>query len=130
MVSVVLKLYADTSPGVLIGTLRNKNGVAQYYSAVDTWTSLNNIITSVAIYNLIREDRGDTYLTQDFFPTVMTNSLYNKLLDEKLKSSWFKRVNSIAPKIRTINTNVELGSYDKAQHMVNSLQTSLLSLLV
>ena len=120
----------STVTPTLLGTLRDNAGVAQYYSATGIWTDLNQIKNSVDIYNFLRVNKGEIYLTYDFVSTIKINSLNKVLLDNKLDSYWFKRVNILNPKLRTLETAVEFNKYDLAQHMINSVSNSLLSLLI
>lgn len=133
-VSVALKDHADSS-SVLQGTLRNNSGTAQYAlqdnpTLLAHWSDLDTIDTTIDIYNFIREDRDDDYETYEFFVDIKTQSLHKKLLDEKLDSVWFKRVNALSPKLRTMETSIEFERYDVAQHMVNAINKSLLLLLI
>jgi hypothetical protein len=134
MVSIVLKDHAD-SAAVLQGTLRNNTGTAQYAiqdnpTLLAHWSDLDDIDTTIDIYNFLREDRSDTYLSFDFVVTTKIHSLHKKLLDEKLEDMWFKRVNMLSPKMKTLEAAIDLENYDKAQHMINAVQGSLLSLLI
>ncbi len=133
--SVVLHEYPDNSPSLLEGTLRYNGGVAQYAiqdapTLSGHWSDLNTVDTTIDIYNFIREDRGDIYEAYDFVATVKINSLNKRLLDNKLDSGWYKRLNILSPKIRTMETAIEFKNYDKAQYMINAVNNSLLSLLI
>lgn len=134
LVSVVLRSHPDAAT-VLKGTLRNNAGVAQYAlqenpTEAAHWANLDTIDTSVAIYNFIRENRGEIYETYDFMVTVKTQSLHKKLLGSELSNTWFKKIDILSPKLRTLDTAVEFKKYDKAQHIINSINNSLLSLLI
>ena len=133
--SIILQAYPDNSPSVLQGTLRYNGSIVQYAlqdapTLPTHWEDLNIIDTTIDIYNFIREDRGDTYKSYDFVSTVKINSLNKRLLDNKLDSGWYKRLNILSPKLRTLETAIEFKNYDKAQYMINAVNSSLLSLLI
>jgi hypothetical protein len=116
--------------GAARGTLAYLVDAPKYCSATNTWTDLNVIDTSISIYNFIRVGlRTEEYLSYDFVSTVKINSLNKRLLDNKLDRDWFKQVNILAPKLRTIETAIEFGNYDKAQCMISAVNNSLLSLI-
>ena len=133
--SIALQAYPDNSAGVLQGTFRSSGSTVQY-ALIDSpinsgnWSNLDTIDSTIDIYNFMREDRGDTYLSYDFVPTVKINSLNKRLLDNKLDNGWFKRINILNPKLRTLETAIEFNEYDKAQYMINAVNNSLLSLLI
>lgn len=128
--SVALQTHADTGSGLPIGTLRDKTNVAQYSSATDTWVNLNVVDTTLPIYNITDTSRSEIYKTHNFVSTVKTESLYKKLLSNKLDNSWFKILNILSPKLRTLETAIEFKEYGKAQHMINAINNSLLLLLI
>lgn len=130
MYSLALRILPDIGSGVPIGTLRNNGGVIQYQSATDTWTNLTAIIKTIPIFNFMRVSGGDEYSYYDFVVTVKTNSMYKHLLDNKLGGDWFKRVNILNPKLRSLEMAIELQNYDKAQHIINAITTSLISITV
>ncbi len=134
LVSVALQNHSDNA-SVLKGTLRDYNNTAQYAlqnnpTLLSHWADLSAIDTSIDIYNFIREDRGDTYSSYDFMATVKTDTLYKKLLNTELTDIWFKKINVLSPKLRTLETAIEFKKYDVAQHIINAINNSLLSLLI
>jgi hypothetical protein len=126
--SVALDTISNGKP---IGTLAHNSGDPMYCSDIDTWTDLNSIDTTIDIYNFIRGGlRTEERLSYDFVSTVKINSLNKRLLDNKIEKDWFKQLNILSPKLRTLETAIELGNYDKAQHIINAVNNSLLSLLI
>ncbi len=128
--SVSLQTHSDIGSGAIIGTLRDKDDVAQYSSATDTWVNLDTIDTTLPIYNITDINRSEIYQTHNFVCTTKTESLYKKLLNNKLDNSWFKILNILSPKLRTLETAIEFEEYGKAQHMINAINNSLLLLLI
>ncbi len=139
--SVALIEYPDEfiptveQPILYQGTMRYYDGRAQYAiqdnpTELAHWRDLNDIDTTIDIYNFIREDRYDPYSSLDFMVTTKIHSLYKKLLDNKLDNNWFKKLNILSPKLRTLHTAVEFKNFDKAQHIINSVDNSLLTLLI
>ncbi len=134
LVSVALYTHADNA-SVLQGTLRYYNGTAQYAiqdnpSSLTDWADLNVIDTTIDIYNFIREDRNTTYKTYDFLVAVNIYTLYKQLLNNELTNTWFKKINILNPKLKTLETAIEFKKYDIAQHIINVVNYSLLSLLI
>ncbi len=134
LVSVGLPAHADVET-LPVGTLRYNSGDVEYAAVTPQtgpgdWSLLNVIDPDIAIYNFIRSSGGNTYDVFEFVSTVKTNTMYKKLLDNKLKNDWFKKLNILGPKLRTLTASVEHGSYDMAQHVINSVNNSLLSLLI
>lgn len=133
--SIHLQEYANDGSGVLKGTLRYGNNTAQYAEtnnpSAGDWKDLDTIDdTSIAIYNFMREDRNDNLESYDFMVTVKTLSLYKSLLENKLEGGWYKRINILNSKLRTLDSAIEFKHYDKAQHIINAISNSLLSLLI
>lgn len=133
---VSVGLPEHTFPTTLpAGTLRIHAGNAEYAKSSEQsgntdWELLNIINPIIPMYNFIRSDSGNAYDTFDFVVTVKTNTLYKKLLDNKLDSDWFIKMNTLDPKMRTLQTAVERDVYNLAQHMINSINNSLLALLI
>lgn len=125
-----VSLQALTDTGLPTGTLRHLGGVAQYLNSTPAWVNLDQIDTAIDIYNFMYAVRGDVYLSYDFVSTVKVNSLNKRLLDNKLDNGWFKRLNILNPKIRTLESAIEFNNYGNAQHMINAISNSLLSLLI
>jgi len=130
--SVALHNYDDTGSGVTVGTLRiNNAGTVQYCSATNVWSNLTAITSTIRIYNFVTDVlRPEVYQSYDFVSTVKINSLNNILLDNKLDSGCFKIINILNPKLCTLESAIEFKEFDKAQHMINSISNSLLSLLI
>ena len=136
LVSVGLPTHANNA-AVVAGTMRyNVAETRPEYAKVDNpvsasdWENLSVIDPEIPIYNFIRSDEGNTYDVFEFVVTVKTNTLYKKLLDNKLKGDWFVNLNVLGPKLRTMTAAIEHNSYDTAQHIINSINNSLLALLI
>jgi len=133
--SVVLPPLPTNSPAIFEGGFRHSNGTAQYANITGPsteyhWNDLQNIMTDIDIYNFIHGGRYELYLSYNFVSTVKINSLNKTLLDNKLDNAWFKKVNILNPKLRTLETAIEFADYGKAQYIINSVSNSLLSLLI
>jgi hypothetical protein len=127
LASVVLP---TVTPPLVSGAFRVTGEVAEYYNG-STWLALNNIPSqTVRIYNFLGDSSREVYMSYDFVSTVKIDSLYRRLLDEKFDKAWFKKINILAPKMSTLKHAIEFKQYDVAQHIINAVDNSLLSLLI
>jgi len=128
LASIVPEVHADNGSGVLAGTLRDNSGIIEY-AAIDSpsagdWNTLDNINTSVSMFKLEAQ-----YTSKDFFIVLNTNTLYHNLLSKKIDNEWFTGIGSIKPKVRSIYSNAENQSFEVCQHLINSINLTLLSII-
>jgi len=129
--TVILPVY-DINETVIDGALRyNVTTERVIYKTPEAgvWNDLaTNIIYNFQVYNIYDElNRPELY---NFIVDTKTVTLYNKLLSKVLDNEWFTRVSVIAPKIKTLESAMERGQFDMAQHIINSVNGSLLLLLI
>lgn len=126
--SIVLGFIADSS-AVVAGTLRY-NGVVVEYAIIDNptqasdWEEITSIDSSINMFNLI-----SPHVTRDFVVVSKTNSLYNNLSSKDLAAEWFSGIQAIKPKVRSIHANAKAQTFETCQHLINSINISLLSLI-
>jgi len=119
------------------GTLRlnQTTGIAEYAlvdnpTIGDDWSPLNEIDASIPIYNMLRMPAINAYRKEDFFVYTKLLTLYKKLLNDEIKEDWYYRLSKIKPKVRTISAAVEAKEFAKAQLLLQSMDLTLLTLLV
>lgn len=134
-VSVAVGVITDAA-SVIEGTLRT-DGATVEYALIDNptssahWSLLNLINPTVPIYNLIRLPNGTNKIyTQEFMVTTKTQTMYKHLLDRDLDRIWFSQLNLLSPKMRTLDAAIEHDKFDVAQHIINSINNSLLAILI
>jgi hypothetical protein len=125
--SVLLPTTLEGAP--VTGSFRF-NTVPQYYNGA-TWVALTSIPNqAIAIYDFLRAARNESYIRKDFVVTTKIETLYNQLLNESIEGCWFKKLNYMKPKLSTIKSAIEFERFDVAQHMIKSVNVSLLSILI
>jgi len=125
--TIVLQDYhTKTIPG----TISYYNSSLLYLDINNDWRPLYDIISETPIYSLPGYIGMEFTTEYDFFVTTKTLGLYKKLLDNKLDGEWATRISAIAPKLRSILSNVEIADYATAQYLLNSMSISLLSNLI
>jgi len=119
-----MRVNLDADPLVEYATIDNPVSSAN-------WSPLNVISnTTIPIYNIINTAISDESKKEDFFIYTKTLSLYKHLLDSKLDNDWFDKIDALAPKMKTLEFAVETQNLPVAQTIINTLSSSLLTLLV
>jgi hypothetical protein len=130
LVSLSLQEYAD-SDSVLAGTLRynSMSGNVEYNKSAGVWELIENIDSSIPIYNLIRDEATNEFSSYDFFVNIKLLSLNNYYLRKVVDNEWFSGLNYISPKIKSIEKAIADGKFDLAQLFLSSLSNQLLFML-
>ena len=109
----------------------NTNRVVYKGANPSIWADLaTDIDYDVKIYDILNNIYNGTILSYDFAVTVKTNSLYKTLLNKTLNQEWYKRLHVITPKLRTLEYAIECNDFSKAQYIINSINGSLMLLLI
>ena len=128
--SIVIEPVNTYPPIPPLGTIADNGGDIQYYST-HGWISLVKIESTIPIYQSVWTTFSDEVgVTFDFFVSNKIKALYKTLLDNKLHKEWFNKLNILSPKLRTIEGAIEAGRFDLAQQILNSVDTSLLFMLI
>ena len=71
-----------------------------------------------------------TYRSDDFFVFNHAAAMYVDLLDKAMDKEWFTQILSIKPKVRSIESAIEMEKYPVAQYIIQSMDYSLITQLI
>jgi hypothetical protein len=112
----------DTAQGVVYAKIDNPQ-TAQDFSSIYNIHDQAEKVFAIDTYN-------GTYTSEDFFVLNHTLTMYSDLLKRKMDDEWFTQFMSIKPKVRSIQTAIELEHLPLAQYILQSLDYSLITQLI
>jgi len=133
LVSIALPKYDANEIVTSLDIRYNETSNRAVYMSPDlvTWLDLaTDILYEEPIYDLSLHSASNYNKSYDFLVIIKTLALYKTLLNKTLDSEWFTRLNALAPKLRTLEAAAEQHRYDLAQHMINSVNWSIMLLLI
>lgn len=120
--------WSTSETSLPVGTLRlSATNALEYKYANGDWRSMNNIESEVPITNYLFYG-NNPFITMDALILLKINTLYHDTILKKLSSDWFSGVTQIKPKITMLYNAWVDRSFFKAQHILNSVNISLLAL--